>query len=75
MDTGCREKEEETLSMFLRKFPPEARLRHANHSYSSSESSGSDQDIKNLIPNHAAVTFSFDEDMQLDFSIKTISTQ
>ena len=61
--------------MFLRRFPPEARLRHANHSDSSSDSSGSDQDLDHLIPTHAAVTFSFDEDMQPDLSIKTRSIQ
>ena len=61
--------------MFLRRFPPEARLRHANHSDSSSDSSGFDQDLEHLIPTHAAVTFSFDEDMQPGLSIKTISTQ
>ena len=35
---------------------------------------GSDQDL-DLIPNHAVVTFSFDEDMQPSLSIKTRSTR
>ena len=40
-----------------------------------SDSSGSDQDLDDLISNHAVVTFSFDEDMQPGLSIKTRSTQ
>ena len=60
--------------VFLHRFPPEACLRHANQS-DSSDSSGSDQDLDDLIPNHTVVTFSFDEDMQPGLSIETRSTQ
>ena len=60
--------------MFLHRFPPEVRLRQANQS-DPSDSSGSDQDLDDLIPSHAVVTFSFDEDMQPGLSIKTGSTQ
>ena len=56
--------------MFLRRFPPEVHLRHANHSDSSSDSSDSDQDLDHLIPSQAAVTFSFDEDMQPGSALK-----
>ena len=59
---------------FLHRFPPEACLRYANQS-DSSDSSGSDQDLDNLIPSHAAVTFSFDEDMQPGFSINKRSAR
>ena len=61
--------------MFLCRFPPEAHLEHANHSDSSSVSSGSDQDLDHLIPSQAAVSFSFDEDMQPDLSIKSARTR
>ena len=43
--------------VLLHRFPPEACLRHANQS-DPSDSSGSDQDLDDLIPNHAVVTFS-----------------
>ena len=55
--------------MFLRRFPPEARLRQANQS-DPSDSSGSDQDLDDLIPNHTVVTVSFDEDMHLLSALK-----
>ena len=71
---GSKKKRYHLPELFLCRFPPEARLRHANQS-DPNDSSGSDQDLDNLIPSHAVATFSFDEDMQPGLSIKTRNTQ
>ena len=60
--------------MFPHRVPPEACLRHRPQS-DPSDSSGPNQDLDNVILNHADVTFSFDEDMQPGLSTKTIGTQ
>ena len=56
---GRKEKCCHLPEVFLWRFPPEARLCHANQS-DPSDSSGSDQDLDNLIPSYVVVTFSFE---------------
>jgi len=71
---GRKKKRCRLPEVFLHRFPPEACLQRANQS-DPSDSSGSDQDLDDLIPSHAVVSFSFDEDMQPGLSIKTRSTR
>ena len=57
---------------FLRRLPPEARLRYSKPSTSDSDSS--DQDLDDVIPSNATVTFSFNDDVP-GLSIETRNTR
>ena len=57
---------------FLHRLPPEARLRYSKPSTSDSDSS--DQDLDDVIPSNATVTFSFNDDVP-GLSIETRNTR
>ena len=68
-----RKKKRRLPEGFLRRLPPDARQRYVNQLHSGSDS-GSDQDLNDIIPEHAAVTYSIVDDVP-GLSIQTNTRQ
>ena len=68
-----RKKKRRLPEGFLRRLPPDARQRYENQHHSGSDSS-SDQDLNDVIPEHAAVTYSVVDDVP-GLSIQTRNTR